>query len=193
MDEARFHEDWYSDAQVASAVSALDRVRRLKGAVIEIGCWEGKSTIGLANACFPQKLLAVDTWAGNADEHADHPTVHIARERDVFAQFQQNVAVQTLGNVTPVRRDCHEFLAEWSGPIKFVHIDASHDYESVRRTIEACQRWLVAGGVLCGDDIASANAGRADLAGGVERAVRQCCPGFEQIQNFWLWQLPLGV
>ena len=32
---------------------------------------------------------------------------------------------------------------------------------------------------------------RADLDGGVERAVRECLPRFEQIDNFWLSQRPL--
>jgi hypothetical protein len=188
--EVTFHENWYTDEQVLQAVAAIGRVRRLKGAIVEIGCWEGKSTIGLANACFPETLLAVDTWAGNADEHPDHPTVQLAKQRDVFAQFLSNVELQTLGNVEPVRRDCHDFLATWTGPIKFVHIDASHDYHSVRRTIEGCLPWLVDGGVLCGDDFLSANATRTDLGGGVERAVRECLPGFQQIQNFWVWQRP---
>jgi hypothetical protein len=72
-------------------------------------------------------------------------------------------------------------------PVKFCHIDASHDYNSVHRTIAALLPKLVPGGILCGDDFESAHAGRHDLGGGVERAVRELLPGFEVSGNFWWW------
>jgi hypothetical protein len=158
---------------------------------MDIGCWEGKSTIALAHACDPETLLAVDTWEGNRDEHPDHPTVRLARERDVYSQFLVNVRLLTHGNVQPVRSDCHEFLGRWQGPIKFAHIDASHDYRSVRRTIDGVLPWIVAGGVICGDDFETADLSRHDLEGGVERAVRETLPGFQHVHNLWLWHKPL--
>jgi beta-1,4-mannosyl-glycoprotein beta-1,4-N-acetylglucosaminyltransferase len=186
--DAAFHEDWYPNDQIFHALAAYERTRALHGAVVEIGCWEGKLTIALANACHPDALIAVDTWTGSAAESPDHVTVHLARQRDVFAQFQKNVRLLTSGNVVPTRRDVYDFLAGWSTPLKFVHIDASHDYRSVRHTLEVCLRWILPGGVLCGDDFQSADMNRRDLDGGVERAVRELLPGFEQIGNFWCWQ-----
>jgi beta-1,4-mannosyl-glycoprotein beta-1,4-N-acetylglucosaminyltransferase len=188
--DAAFHEDWYSSDQIFEVLAAYEGTRSLNGGVIAIGCWEGKLTIALANACHPERLLAVDTWTGNAEEDPNHVTVRLARERDVFGQFEKNVHLLTSGNVVPVRRRPHEFLAEWSGPLKFVHIDSSNDYHSVRRTIESCLRWIVPGGILCGDDFQSAGITRYDLNGGVERAVCELLPDFEQSNNFWLWRRP---
>jgi beta-1,4-mannosyl-glycoprotein beta-1,4-N-acetylglucosaminyltransferase len=110
--DAAFHEDWYPDDQIFALIAAYESVRALDGAVIEIGCWEGKCTITLANACPPEPLIAVDTWTGNAAEDPDHITVRLARERDVFAQFQKNVRLLTPGNVVPTRCDAHDFLVE---------------------------------------------------------------------------------
>ena len=87
-----------------------------------------------------------------------------------------------------MRADCHEFLKTWRGPIKFAHIDASNDYISVKRTLEALLPWMVPGGLLCGDDILTASAGRQDLNGGVERAVRETLPGWQQVHNLWMWR-----
>jgi predicted O-methyltransferase YrrM len=188
--EALFHEDWYPDVQLERLVSAFARVRYVAGAVMEIGCWEGKSTIALANACYPDILDAVDTWAGSADEDPQHPTVLIAAQRDVYAQFLKNVKALTRGNIRPVRNDCHNVLSTWSQPLKFVHVDASQDYRSVWRTLLACVPLLVPGGVLCGDDFETADLTRTDLDGGVERAVREVLPAFERQHNFWLWQKP---
>lgn len=72
--------------------------------------------------------------------------------------------------------------------ISFCHIDASHDYNSVKKTIEMILPNMVYGGVLCGDDILYANVNRPDLNGGVERAVQELLPNYTQIGNFWYWK-----
>jgi len=50
-----FHENWYSDAQVGDLQLLVDKVSKIpkKGVFIEVGCWEGKSTVALANRCYP--------------------------------------------------------------------------------------------------------------------------------------------
>jgi beta-1,4-mannosyl-glycoprotein beta-1,4-N-acetylglucosaminyltransferase len=188
--DAMFHECWYSNEQLAWLSAAVDRVAGLRGALVEIGCWEGRSTIAIANACHPEPVVAIDSWLGNRDEHPDHPTVALAQARDLFGQFQINVRALTQGNVVVMRRDCHAALADWTGPIKFAHIDGSHDYHSVGRSIDACRRFLVPGGVVCGADFLTADLSRADLDGGVERAVRELLPGFELNHSFWSWTRP---
>lgn len=189
-DRPVFHEDWYDAQQLAALARAYEFARPLAGAVLEIGCWEGRSTAVLARACLPEVLLAVDTWQGNLDEDPHHVSVLLARQRDVFAIFLHNMRLLASGNVVPVQQDCHGFLATFAAPVKFCHIDASHDYESVRRTIAALLPQLVPGAILCGDDFVTAHAGRTDLQGGVERAVRELLPGFVAGGNFWSWVNP---
>lgn len=183
-----FNEDWYSDDQIANLVKLYEAVRGIHGRVVEIGCWEGKSTINLANACHPEVLVAVDSWEGNTAEDENHMTVQILKERDVFGVFQHNVQTLTKGNVEVRRSDCFDFLNTFREPIKFCHIDAAHDYESVKRTLELVKPLLVPGAILCGDDYCSAHAGRSELNGGVERACREVLPGHANIVNFWVWQ-----
>jgi beta-1,4-mannosyl-glycoprotein beta-1,4-N-acetylglucosaminyltransferase len=186
--EAKFHENWYADDQVLRICDLLAGVRSLPGAAIEIGCWEGKSTVALAHACHPEPLIAIDNWEGNLDESPGHGSVHLARQRDIYGQFLVNIQLLTKGNVKPVRTDCHEFLRKWHGPIKFAHIDASANYASVKSMLAALLPWMVPGGVLCGDDILTASIGRQDLDGGVERAVREMLPKWRQVHNLWLWR-----
>jgi beta-1,4-mannosyl-glycoprotein beta-1,4-N-acetylglucosaminyltransferase len=186
--DARFNEKWTAPDQLLRLADLCAGVTGLAGAAMEIGCWEGRSTIVLAHACYPNTLLAIDTWRGSVDEHPNHPSVAIAAARDVFHRFLLNVSALTRGNVEPVREDCLAFLRRWNKPLKFAYIDASHDYSSVKRTIEALRPWMVPGGVLCGDDILTANREREDLAGGVERAVRELLPGYETAHNLWWWR-----
>jgi len=192
-----FTENWYSEQQLVELQRAVRRVRALSGEIIELGCWEGKSTCALAVAAEPEPVIAVDNWTGSHSEGEGHPTVQIAKQRDVLAVFRENVAMYTRGNVVIVRLDHDAFIGSLGFPslefpvanavVKFVHIDGAHDYASVRRQILGLKPHMVPGGIICGDDFLTASAQRHDLGGGVERAVRECCPNFELHGNLWLW------
>ena len=188
-----FHEDWYPDPQLRHLVRLMHHVRGLSGAIIEIGCWEGKSTVALAAACHPETLIAVDSWMGNIAEGPNRYDVQQAATRDVYRTFLGNIETLTRGNVQVERRDCFEFLAGFMQPVKFCHVDASHDYASVKRTLEMLAPMVIDGGILCGDDYLSANARRADLGGGVERACVEVLPDHFSAGNFWFWRRGLAT
>ncbi len=182
-----FNEDWMSEDQVEILRRLIEMAVPKPGRCIEIGCWEGKSTVGLANAVYPERLIAVDSWEGNLTEGANHETVQILKQRDVFGTFRSNIDTLTKGNIEIVKSDCFDFLEKWKEPVKFCHIDAAHDYASVRRTIELLLPWLVPGAIVCGDDYLSAHVGRDDLGGGVQRAVREILPDHVNQGNLWIW------
>lgn len=188
-----FTENWYSDEQLQLLATVVRRVRYLEGNICEFGCWEGRSTIALAKAAAPEMVIAVDNWSGSHAEGEGHPTVQIAKQRNVYAEFLQNLADNHCSNVMATINDHDEYiahLAKISARMKFVHIDGAHDYESVHRQIEGLKPLMVKGGIICGDDFLTASAERVDLGGGVERAVRESCPGFEQHGNLWVWVAP---
>ena len=186
-------EDGYSADDLRRLETFVDGCQGLAGLIVEVGSWEGRSTAALANRCSPETVHAVDTWQGNPGEGHDHVSAQLEREHDVFAAFQQNMQALTRGNVVPHQVDCFEWLSHLSEPVKFCHIDGSHDYDSVRRTIGLLLPRLVPGGVLCGHDYATAHAGRLDLAGGVERAVREMLPNHVAEGNVWWYQAPCAT
>jgi predicted O-methyltransferase YrrM len=180
-----FHEMWYSEVELALLEGAVRFIRPLPGEIIELGCWEGRSTAVIAKACSPEPVLAVDTWEGSFTEGETHCTVQIARERDVFAIFQENMSQLGYRNVIPKRMDIQAFLREGQGPIKFCHVDAAHDYPSVKESLQLVLPRLVEGGILFGHDYENANIGRADLQGGVQRAVQELLPRHAARGNNW--------
>jgi predicted O-methyltransferase YrrM len=184
-----FNDDWYSNYQLDNLEALAKQVKNKEGAIIEIGCWEGKSTVALAKSFYPEVLVCNDTWLGNIQESiitgTTHATELILKERDVYTIFQENMSLLTDGNYTIVKRDCIEWLKEYNEPIKFIHIDASHDYESVHETIRLVLPNMIKGGILCGDDFLSANMHVQELHGGVERAVRELLPNFKNVGNLW--------
>ena len=186
-----FNENWYPENQLHELTALVDRAKHLKGDIMEIGCWEGKSTASIANRCFPDVLICNDTWLGNVQESVvtgnEHISETIAKTRDVYSIFIHNMDTLTKQNYQVVKRDCIDWLKSYDGHIKFIHIDASHEYESVFETIQLALPKMVKGGIMCGDDFHNANMGRHDLHGGVERAVREALPGFHNISNLWYY------
>lgn len=183
-----FTENWYSDAQCA-LLEAAAQMAPDDGAIIEVGCWEGKSTIALARAITPRRVYAIDHWQGNTTEGPDHASVKAAAARDVYACFRQNIDAAGVPNIAAVYADWRDVLHTFFTVerIAFAHLDAGHDYQSTYDLITAVKARLVPGGIICGDDIQTAHAGRADLDGGVERAVEELLPGAYAIGNFWVW------
>lgn len=144
-----FTESWFFPADCDALTSLATATNDLTGAVIEVGCWEGRSTIALANAIHPTTLHAVDTWQGSPGEISHD----LAAERDVFATFSENIENHTAGNVDAHRMGWREFFDTWHDPIRLIHIDATHSYAEVHDNILAVKPFIVPGGVICGDDV----------------------------------------
>lgn len=178
----RDDENWYDGAKLQRLIAACERVRPLDGAVIEIGCWEGRSTVAMAMASFPEIVHAVDHWLGTPGDD----TGKLAATRDVYADFRANIDELTQGNVHSYRMDWRDFAEWWGGrPIRLIHLDADHSYGEVREQIRRFAPLIVPNGILCGDDY--------DMAknGGVVRAVQELHkPVISPETAFWYWVKP---
>lgn len=139
-----FNEEWFPPGSCDALSDLARRVRGLNGDVVEIGSWEGRSTLALAEAVAPDIVHAVDTWAGSPGEISEE----LAAERDVYATFRANTRGK---NIRPHRMGWREYLREWND-LKFVFIDAEHTFREVYDTIEKVLPRMVTGGIICGDD-----------------------------------------
>lgn len=149
MTEPGFREEWFFPASQKALGDLYLRVDHLAGDVIEIGSWEGRSTIALANACHPAIVHAVDTWQGSPGE----VSADLAKDRDVFSQFAANIDRYTAGNVEAHRMGWREFFTERRDPVRFCFIDAEHSYREVKENVEAVLPLMVPGGIITGDDV----------------------------------------
>ena len=147
MTAAEFHEEWFPVESERSIKSLIDLIVGLDGMILEIGAWEGRSTVAIANAT-SRTVHTVDTWEGSGHEIS----AQLAQERDVFAQWQANVAAMTAGNVIPHRMGWREFVPTIREPIAFCFIDAEHSYREVFDNIMAIVPHMSPGAILCGDD-----------------------------------------
>ena len=161
-----FSEEWYPC--IPQLEDFARQTPKGEGLIIECGCWEGRSTVALANVFFPETLRAVDTWKGSVAMGEDFPDVVLAKQKNVLEIFKSNINELTHRNVSYYVIDMFEYLSKLTAPIKFIHIDAAHDYQSVKKAIQIVLPLMIKGGIMCGDDYANYE--------GVKRAVDELLP-----------------
>lgn len=126
----------------------------LGAAAVEVGTWQGRSAIPIANAICPRVLHVVDHWEGDGPESAA-AGIGISPElvkRDNYGIFTANVAEATQGNVQVWKVDWREFAAKWDHPIGFLHLDAAHTTAEVSGCLAALLPHAVPGAIFAGDD-----------------------------------------
>lgn len=145
-----FIEEWFGDASCDVLAGLVKSVKDVDGLIVEIGAWEGRSTIAMAKAAYPRRIHTVDTWEGSPGE----PSAELAATpgRDVHATWLENVRANTRRNVVEHRMGWREFVPTINEPIALCFIDAEHSYREVYDNIEAVLPLMAEGGVICGDD-----------------------------------------
>jgi predicted O-methyltransferase YrrM len=174
-----FTEEWFSEASQQVLVNLARVVENIDGLVIEIGSWEGRSTVALANAAHPRCVHCCDTWEGSPGEIS----AELAKDRDVHAIWRTNVETLTAGNVVEHRMGWREYVPTITQPVALTFIDAEHTYVEVRDTIEAFVPLMVPGGIICGDDAHHEP---------VRQAVLDVL-GIDEVfvdATIWIWQAP---
>lgn len=163
--------------------------------VIEIGCWQGRSTRALAGAMrHGSRVYAVDVWQGlyrNDDGtvatwmHMEHGTL-----ADAYLRFRRHLADHLLsGRVVAVRSPSFaalRTLASQGITADLVFIDGDHRYAAVRSDMEEGRALVRPGGLLAGHDF-----GHADWPG-VARAVREVLGGEPDGVHETIWWHRVG-
>ena len=119
---------------------------------VEVGSWKGRSSVFMAveiiNSGKNIKFDCVDTWEGSV-EHLDYDEI---KEKKLYDIFLNNIeSVKHV--INPVKMSSLEAVNLYGDKtLDFIFIDASHEYEDVKRDIIAWLPKLKIGGVLAGHD-----------------------------------------
>ena len=119
------------------------------GRIVEIGSFQGRSTIVLASAA-PKgaTVLAIDPHAGN-DRGPEEISGYEAAAEDDHATFLANLeAAGVRDRVTHLRMFSEAALAEIDGEIDVLYIDGAHRYNPARTDIRDWGRRVKPGGTL---------------------------------------------
>jgi len=176
-----FHERWFG-APKQKALAEMTAEVRAQGAAVEVGSWEGRSTIQLARTF--DTVHAIDHWLGDLTDPKSR-VAELARQRDVFADFQENCEEAGVWDKIVVHR-CDWRDVAWAHlePIAFLFIDGQHTYDEVRDNIAVALPYMRPGAVIAGDDY---------TVTGVRRAARDAFGKEAITQRASMWSVPIPL
>jgi len=148
----QFGEDWFSGNVVPWCVT-LSKVfgRDDPVRILEVGSWEGRSSLFLLTYFLKGELTCVDTWAGN-DEYSYTTTPELS---DLEARFDHNTVVGA-GRVTKHKGFSSHVLprlVEEQQKFDLIYVDGSHFADDVLTDGINAWRLLEPGGVMIFDDL----------------------------------------
>ena len=157
-------EGWFSGTDKKCYDDAVEKYKD-DDIFVEIGSFKGRSSIAMAvniiNSGKKIKFYCVDTWQGSS-EHQKNPDVVSGKLKKTFDNNIEPVNFVINAIQKPSTEAANLFENE---SLSFVFIDASHDYENVKKDIEAWLPKIKKGGTLAGHDWNYSD---------VRRAVRHC-------------------
>jgi predicted O-methyltransferase YrrM len=138
---------WLTEAQAAMLADAAAGVRP-GGAIVEIGSFQGRSTIVLAAAAPDATVVAIDPHAGNdrGPGEIDGFAVEAAADRATFERNLERAGVRDrVRHVPAFSADAH---AAVSGPIDLLYVDGAHRFAPARADLRDWGARVVDGGGL---------------------------------------------
>ncbi len=135
MDAVADVNGWMTPGQAATLYDSAVRCG-LDSQIVEIGSFQGRSTIVLALAADPStKVIAIDPHAGN-DRGPQEIQGYDAQASDDNTTFNKNLADAGVADrVVHLRKFSDDALADVEGPIGLLYIDGAHRFAPARSDI----------------------------------------------------------
>lgn len=134
----------------------LDR----RGRCVELGAYQGRSTLALASALTPQdRLLSIDTFAGSAEHQPgedffDPSTLTPEGAVCTLDLFRRNLAdAGLIDRVDIWVMRTAEAAARFAGTVSLLFVDADHAYSAVSADVAAWRAHLGPEGVIVLHDV----------------------------------------
>lgn len=122
-----------------------------KDIIVEIGSFQGRSTVGLAKGSKSgnnNTVYAIDTW----------PNKRVSGTQDVIISkesFMNNLKISEVNDiVTPIHSSSNKALVNWDKKIGMLFIDGDHSYNGVKSDIRWCD-FVIPGGIIAFHDYLS--------------------------------------
>jgi len=115
------------------------------GEVVEIGSFQGKSTIFIASALKNLNRPAMFS----IDPHVGQTHVGKKEFSPTFVSFQRNIKNAGISKyVTAIRKTSAAAAKTWKKPIAFLNVDGLHEYKFIKEDLTLWSPFIVDGGVV---------------------------------------------
>lgn len=133
---------WLSINEALFLRKAALLTKNNKSVIVEIGSYQGKSTIALA--CTNQKVYAIDPHQGKLDKGDVDPTYNNFVQNIINSGFEKKVSV--------IKKTSRQAVKNWHQPISLLFIDGLHDYQNASFDYENWSKFVMDGGVVAMHD-----------------------------------------
>lgn len=134
--------DWFSN-NIYIWEKFIKKIRNVN--YLEIGAFEGRSTVFISELKNTKSIKTVDTWKGS-DEH------NKVSFTKVFKNFKKNIKSAKKNNINFFKETSDEFFKKNKSYYNLIYIDGSHEYSQVKKDFENSFYFLEKNGYLICDD-----------------------------------------
>jgi predicted O-methyltransferase YrrM len=122
--------------------------------VVEIGSWQGKSTICIAKGLKSGKIWAIDPFNadGGFDTTSHEDYIKRKRDTDLLSIFEHNIRKFNVAEKIVTKKGYSYDLHNEFNSINFLFIDGDHSIEGCRKDYELYARKIVKGGFIAFHD-----------------------------------------
>ncbi|HHT9126524.1 MAG TPA: class I SAM-dependent methyltransferase [Candidatus Brocadiia bacterium] len=121
-----------------------------EGVIVEIGSWQGKSTIWLGRGSKKGnkiKIYAIDPHTGASEHKERYGRVW------TFEEFKKNIKYAKVDDITiPIVETSEVAAKNFNEPVELIFIDGAHEYELVKLDFELWFPKVIDGGIMAFHD-----------------------------------------
>lgn len=153
----------FSVPQLCFFCECIHRTKDVSGAIVEIGCASGATTVFLNKYLDAQRInkkyFAMDTFDGFVAEDIEYEVSKRGKKRDLFLGFSANrqkwfdgtMKSNKIDRVISVKADVNKFPLDSLGDISFCLLDVDL-YRPTKKALSELYAGLSMGGILVVDD-----------------------------------------
>lgn len=158
----------FTPAQLCFLCRCIEDTRDIEGAIAEIGCSSGATTIFLnkyiESANIAATYYAMDTFAGFVAGDVDFEIRNRGKTRELFSDFAVNkktwfdgtMRLNQIAQVVSIEADVNTYDLTRLGPLRFALLDVDL-YRPMKKALNELYQVLRPGGIMVVDDCDSSN------------------------------------
>ena len=148
---------WFSGSHQTETIKLLWKYNQPDCIGVEVGCLHGRSSYAISVAIYKGTLYCIDLWDGR-DAYDPQFSDEVIAKNNLPPKGSYNIKETFLKNtedrknIVAIQGSSPEVVKDWTKPIDFIFLDASHHNPSDRDNIDFWLPKIKPGGMFLGHD-----------------------------------------